>query len=39
MPAIAAAGLKPSGDMREMYLYWEGPESANNVIQVQMEVK
>jgi effector-binding domain-containing protein len=39
MPAIKAAGLTPAGDMREMYLYWENPESANNVIQVQMEVK
>ena len=39
MPAIKAAGLTPAGDMREMYLYWENPESANNVIQVQVEVK
>jgi effector-binding domain-containing protein len=39
MPAIKAAGLAPAGDMREMYLYWENPESANNVIQVQVEVK
>jgi effector-binding domain-containing protein len=39
MPAIDAAGLKPVGDMREMYLYWEGAESVNNVIQFQVEVK
>ena len=39
MPAIKAGGLTPAGDVREMYLYWENPESANNVIQVQVEVK
>jgi len=39
MPAVKAAGMTPTGDVREMYLYWEGPESANNVIQVQVEVK
>ena len=39
MPAVKAAGLTPAGDFREMYLYWENPESANNVIQVVVEVK
>jgi effector-binding domain-containing protein len=39
MPAVKAAGLTPTGDAREMYLYWENPESANNVIQVVIEVK
>jgi effector-binding domain-containing protein len=26
--------LKPTGETREYYLYWEGPESANNVIMI-----
>jgi len=39
MPAVRAAGLTPAGEVREMYLYWENPESANNVIQVVVEVK
>jgi effector-binding domain-containing protein len=28
---IFAAGLQPTGETREMYLYWDGPESPNNV--------
>jgi effector-binding domain-containing protein len=39
MPAVAKAGLTPAGDVREYYLNWEGPESLNNVIQVQVELK
>jgi effector-binding domain-containing protein len=39
MPAIAKAGLTPAGDVREMYIYWERPDSLNNVIQVQVELK
>jgi effector-binding domain-containing protein len=39
MPAVAKAGLTPAGDVRECYLNWEGAESANNVIQVQVELK
>jgi effector-binding domain-containing protein len=39
MPAVAKAGLTPKGDVRECYLNWEGPDSPNNVIQVQMELK
>jgi effector-binding domain-containing protein len=39
MPAVAKAGLTPAGDVRECYLNWEGPDSPNNVIQVQLELK
>ncbi|MDB5321228.1 MAG: AraC family transcriptional regulator [Phycisphaerales bacterium] len=39
MPAVAKAGHTPAGDVREYYLNWEGPESLNNVIQVQVELK
>jgi effector-binding domain-containing protein len=39
MPAVAKAGLTPAGDFREMYIYWERPDSLNNVIQVQVELK
>jgi effector-binding domain-containing protein len=38
-PAIRAAGLAPTGQSREAYLYWEGPDSANNVVQIQMEIR
>jgi hypothetical protein len=36
---VAAAGLKPTGEYRESYVYWEGPESTNNVIIIQAAVK
>jgi effector-binding domain-containing protein len=36
--AIGAAGLKPTMTVREIYLFWEGPESPNNVIQIQMGI-
>jgi effector-binding domain-containing protein len=39
MPAVAKVGLTPAGDVREYYLNWEGAESLNNVIQVQVELK
>lgn len=39
MPLVFAAGLQPSGESREMYLYFESPESPNNVVQIQMGVK
>lgn len=39
MPAVAVANLTPTGETREAYLYWEGPGSANNVIQVQVGIK
>jgi len=28
---LFGAGLQPTGETREMYLYWEAPESPNNV--------
>lgn len=28
---IFAAGMRPTGEVREMYLYWESPESPNNI--------
>ena len=28
---LFAAGMQPTGETREMYLYWESPESANNI--------
>lgn len=31
IPAMTAAGLKPTGEEREMCLYWEGLESSSNV--------
>jgi effector-binding domain-containing protein len=30
------AGLKPKGDSREVYLWWEGEDSQNNVIELQL---
>jgi len=39
IPAIKAADLEPTGEEREMCLYWEGVESANNVFIMQIGVK
>jgi effector-binding domain-containing protein len=39
MPAVKAAGYTTTGESREMYLYFEEPESANNVVQIQIGVK
>ena len=39
IPALKAAGLTPTGEEREMCLYWEGLESANNVFIMQIGVK
>lgn len=36
---VFAQQLTPTGEVREMYLYWESEESANNVIMVQVGVK
>ncbi len=33
------AGLMPAGENREIYTYWEGPESVNNVVVIQVGVK
>jgi effector-binding domain-containing protein len=32
-------GLTPTGEERELYLYWEGPDSPNNIVQVQIGVR
>jgi hypothetical protein len=37
-PSVTAAGHTPTGETRELYLYWEKPESPNNVIQLQMGI-
>ena len=37
--AMAAAGIKPGTESHEMYLYWESPESLNNVVQIQMAIQ
>jgi effector-binding domain-containing protein len=39
MPAVLAGGHKMTGETREAYLYWEKPESPNNVIQLQIGIK
>jgi len=36
---LFAAGLIPTGETRELYLYWEGPESSNNVVLILAAVK
>jgi effector-binding domain-containing protein len=36
---IAEEKLVPSGVVREFYLYWEGPDSENNVVQIQAGLK
>lgn len=35
---IGRRGLQPTDVSREMYLYWEGPDSPNNLIQIQAEL-
>ncbi len=39
IPAIREAGLTPTGEEREMCLYWESNESPNNVFLMQVGVK
>jgi len=36
---LSAAGLTPGGENREIYAYWEGEESPNNVVVIQIGVK
>jgi effector-binding domain-containing protein len=38
-PELMKAGYTPTGDMREVYLFWEGPDSANNVVEIQVGIK
>jgi len=39
MPVVFQNQQTPTGELREYYLYWEGPESANNVVQAMVGVK
>jgi effector-binding domain-containing protein len=39
IPAMTAAGLTPTGEERELCLYWEGPDSVNNIFMMQIGVK
>ncbi len=39
IPALTAAGLTPTGEEREMCLFWEGPESVNNIFWMQIGIK
>ena len=39
MGGVGHAGLKPTGTTREVYLYWEGPQSPNNVVQIQVGIE
>jgi DNA gyrase inhibitor GyrI len=39
IPAMKAAGLAPTGEEREMCLYWEGPESLSNVFMMMVGIK
>ena len=36
---LFAAGLKPVGGSREMHMYYESPESPNNIMQIQVAVE
>ncbi|MGH7176817.1 MAG: hypothetical protein ACREJC_05495 [Tepidisphaeraceae bacterium] len=38
-PELFAAGLQPSGESREMHVYWEGLESPNNMVLIQIGLK
>ena len=37
--AVRAAGLEPTGEERELYLYWEAEDSPNNIVQAQLGVR
>jgi effector-binding domain-containing protein len=39
IPALKAAGHTPTGEEREMCLYWEGLDSPNNVFFMQIGIK
>lgn len=38
MEKVTQAQLRPTGEQRELYLYWEDPQSPNNVIEIQIGV-
>jgi hypothetical protein len=37
--SVRGAGLTPTDEERELYLYWEGADSPNNIVQVQVGIK
>lgn len=37
--SLSDKGLTPTDEERELYLYWEGVDSPNNIVQVQVGVK
>ena len=37
--SVRDEGLTPTDEERELYLYWEGVESPNNIVQVQLGIK
>ena len=39
LPAIRESGMEPSGEVREFTFYWEGFESPNNIVLIQIGVK
>ncbi|HEY2585981.1 MAG TPA: GyrI-like domain-containing protein [Tepidisphaeraceae bacterium] len=39
MGALPALNLKPTTTVREFYLYWETPDSQNNIVQIQVGVQ
>ena len=39
IPAMRAAGLAPTGEEREMCLYWEGLESSSNIFMMMVGIK
>lgn len=39
MPMLWQGGMQPTGETREYYLYWEKPESPNNVVQVSAGIR
>lgn len=39
MEAVGRSGLRPTGTSREVYLYWENPQSTNNVVQIQIGIE
>jgi hypothetical protein len=39
IPAMRAAGLKPTGEERELCLWWEGMESSSNVFMMMVGIE
>lgn len=37
--SLAALNLKPTNTTREFYLYWETPDSPNNIVQIQVGIE